>query len=177
MTISIGALFLASAAPSDPGQLGSDRYPTPPDRPRNFSWPAGLAKAIASGPYVDGFHYENPGYVVEMIDTFFYDGDTEALNRFLARLTSVKEMEVLITFSKREGRVDPLVRPGTAIAGEALALTHDSLDGRACTWLVGVTPKEWAQQHGSGITRAHVVVFLGSTKLDVEALRLPKWAH
>jgi hypothetical protein len=136
-----------------------------------------LGEVIASGPYVDGFHYENPGYVVEMIDTFLYDGDTEALNWFLARLASVKEMDVLITFSKGEGRVDPLMRPGTAIGGKAFGVTPETHDGRVCTWLVGVTPKEWAQQHGSDVTRAQIVVFLGSKKLDVEALRLPKWAH
>ena len=52
------------------------------------------------------------------------------------------------------GRANPLVRPGTVIGGDVSGLPLDKFDGRPCTWLVGVTPKDWARRHGAGVARA-----------------------
>src|SRR5262249_16135436 len=66
------------------------RFAKPPKGPTTSTWPAGLAGVIADKNYLDGFNYQNPGFVIESVDTFYYGGDTKALNEFLAKLAKVK---------------------------------------------------------------------------------------
>jgi hypothetical protein len=167
-----------SAVPSFSIDLEGIRYPKPPARPSIHSWPDGLAAAIADKTYLDGYNYKNPGYVIENTDTFYYGGDTEALNSFLKRLDKVKGLRVTITFSVAVGKVNRDVRAGTVRQMEALGLPLSKIDGQTCTWLVSVPPTDLVGQPKGGQikTDARVLIFLGGKLIDVEKLRLPEWS-
>jgi hypothetical protein len=143
------------------------RYVKPPPRPTVYSWPDGLAAVIADPTYRDGYNYQNPGYVVENVDTFFYVGDTAALNRFLEKITKVKGVRVKVAFSKRAGKINRHLRAQSVVVEEILGHGVSGLDEPGCTWLMTVTPGIEAE--------ARIVVFLGSKELQVEKLHLPAW--
>jgi RNA polymerase sigma factor (sigma-70 family) len=178
--------YLASLA-KKPGSEGGDgnvkvpaadlegkRYATPPKKPVVSSWPADLAAVIADKTYLDGFNYQNPGYVVENVDTFFYGGDTKALNQFLEKLAKVKRLRVSVSFSTEKGKVNRALRAGVIQNGKALGMPVSELDGEKCSWLVSVTPKDWMQGSKSEAD-ARIVIFLGGKTIDMDALRLPVW--
>jgi hypothetical protein len=146
-------------------------------RPPVSIWPKGLAEAIADRNYLDGFSYQNPGYVIESVDTFFYNGDTEGLNSFLAKLARVKGLRTSVSFSNAEGRTSKFVRAGIVRNGEALGLPLSKLDGRPCSWLASVSPKGWFHQPpgGKAEAEARVLIFLGGKKVKLEGVRLPAW--
>ncbi len=146
-------------------------YEQPPAEKSKPDWPDGMAAIIADKNYVDGWSYANPGYIVEMNDTFFYNGDSEALLKFIKQLRSVKNLDVKISFTKAAGWASESVRAGTVWQGKVMGQDMDHLGSKPCSWLVTVTDKQWAQQHGGGDNaQAHVLIFLGSPKIDAERL-------
>jgi hypothetical protein len=153
------------------------RYVKPPARPSVSSWPEGLAAVIADQTYRDGYNYQNPGYVTENVDAFFYGGDTAALNRFLERITRVKGVRVSVAFSNGVGRVNRHLCAESVRLHEMLGLPLSDYDGPSCSWLVSVTPKDWVRQPEGGTVQAEarVVIFLGNKDLQVEKLHLPVW--
>jgi hypothetical protein len=161
------AAVMFAAAPGFSGYAEGVRYAKPPARPTVYSWPDGLAAVIADPTYRDGYNYRNPGYVIENVDTFFYGGDTTALNRFMEKITKVKGVHVSVAFSKSAGRIDRYLRAQSVGVQEMLGHSVSSLDGPSCTWLVSVTPSVEAD--------VRVVIFLGSKELQVEKLQLPSW--
>jgi RNA polymerase sigma factor (sigma-70 family) len=156
---------------------GRARYAKPPARPSISSWPEGLAAVIADPTYRDGYNYQNPGYLVENVDTFFYGGDTAALNRFLERITKVKGVRVSVAFSKGAGRINRELRAQSVQRQERLGVPLSDYDGPGCSWLMSVTPKDWVRNPEGGTVQAEarVVIFLGSKDLRLEKLQLPVW--
>jgi hypothetical protein len=157
--------------------LRGTRYVKPPARPSLSSWPEGLAAAIADPTYRDGYNYQNPGYLSENEDTFFYGGDTAALNRFLANITTVKGVRVSVAFANGVGKIDRHLRAVSIRYKEMLGVRLADYDGPTCSWLVSVAPKDWVRQPEGGKVQAEaqVVIFLGSKDLQVEKLQLPVW--
>jgi hypothetical protein len=155
------------------------RYAKPPARPSASSWPEGLAAVIADPTYLDGYNYQNPGYVVENVDTFFYGGDTAALNRFLEKITQVKGASVSAAFSKAAGRVNRHARASTVLLQKrnGVPLVEDA--GPNCSWLVSVTGTNGTGQPKGTVAQAEarIVIFLGSEELQVEKLHLPTWGR
>jgi hypothetical protein len=148
-------------------------YEKPPEGKTKPNWPDALAGVIADTNYVDGYSYANPGLVVEMNDTFFYDGDTEALVKFIEKLKAVKNLDVKITFTKAAGRSSEFTRAGVVVDGKVLGQNVEKLGGKSCSWLVTVTDKYWAEHSGKGSqAQAELLIFLGSPKINVERLRL-----
>jgi hypothetical protein len=175
-TLAAVALLLA-AVPGFAIHIEGPRYPSPPARPSVSSWPEGLAGVIADKSYLDGYNYQNPGYVTEDVDTFYYGGDTEALNVFLEKMARVKGLRVTVAFSGGEGKVNRFVRAETVRQLEVLGLPLSRMDGEPCSWLVSVTPKDWVRQPrgGRAEAEARVLIFLGGKRIDAENLRLPAW--
>ena len=171
------AVAMLTALPVASIDIRGVRYAKPPARPSISSWPEGLAAAIADRAYRDGYNYQNPGYLVENVDAFFYSGDTAALNHFLERMTSVKGVRVSMTFSKGEGRINQHLRAADVRLQKMLNLRLSDYDGAGCSWLVSVSPRDWVRHPEGGTVQAEaeVVVFLGSKDLQVEALQLPSW--
>ena len=65
------------------------------------------------------------------------------------------------------------LRAGIVYKGQAFGQDVEKLDGKPCSWLVTVTDKRWAEHSGSGSNaQAHVLIFLGSPKIDAEQLEL-----
>jgi hypothetical protein len=148
-------------------------YEKPPEGKTKPNWPDALADVIADSAFVDGYSYANPGYVMEMNDTFFYDGDTEALVKFLDKLKAVKNLDMTISFTKAAGRSSEFTRAGVVIDGKVLGQDIEKLGGKPCSWLVTITDKYWAEHSGRGShAQAEVLIFLGSPKINVELLRL-----
>jgi hypothetical protein len=168
---------LLAAGPGFSIDIEGQRYAKAPARPTISSWPEGLAAIIADKTYLDGYNYQNPGYVIENVDTFFYGGDTEAFNLFLEKLAKVKGLRVTVAFSGSVGRVNRHVRAGTVRLQESLGLRLSEIDGKPCSWLVSVTPKDWLRQSkgSQAQSEAQILVFLGGKKIDAEKLRLPAW--
>ena len=166
---------LIAALPVFSIDRGGQRYAKPPAGPFISSWPDGLAAIIADKSYMDGYNYQNPGYIIENVDTFFYGGDTEALNVFLEKLAKVKGLHVTVAFSGNEGRVNRYARAGTVKIQEELGHHFTEIDGESCSWLMSVTPKDWVSDARGGKTQseAQVIIFLGSKKINPEKLRLP----
>jgi hypothetical protein len=165
--------ILAFAASSRAIYILPTHYEKPPEGKTKPNWPDALAGVIADSTYVDGYSYANPGYVTEMNDTFFYDGDTEALIKFIDKLRGVKNLDVKIAFTKAAGRSGEFVRAGTIDNGKVMGQDIDHLGGKACSWLVTVTDKYWAEHRGRGSdAQAEVLIFLGSPKISIEHLRL-----
>ena len=156
-----------AAAPGFSVHIEGVRYAKPPARPTVYSWPDGLAAVIADPTYRDGYNYRNPGYAIEYVDTFFYGGDTAALNRFMEKIAKIKGVHVSVAFSKSAGTIDRNLRAHSVGVQEMLGVPASSLDGPSCTWLVSVTP--------TVETDIQVVIFLGSKELQVEKLQLPSW--
>src|SRR4051794_30893371 len=100
-TVFIALLNSVAAASDREGR----RYPQPPARPTAGSWPSGLAPVISDDSYLDGFNWTNPGLARTSEDTFYYGGDTAALNRFLDGLSRVAGLEVSVGFARGQGRV------------------------------------------------------------------------
>ena len=175
LVVLVAALLLA--APGFSIDLGRIRYAKPPARPSVSSWPEGLAAAIADKTYVDGFNYQNPGYVTENVDTFFYNGDTADLNRFLEKLAKVKGMRMSVAFSHEVGKASRSVRAVSVQSQELLGLPLSQFDGSPCTWLISVTPKDWVRQAVAENVQAEVraVIFLGDKQIKLELLQLPHW--
>lgn len=180
-TISLLALavlaVLFAALPVFSIDRGGQRYAKPPAVPSISSWPEGLAAIIADKTYLDGYNYQNPGYIIENIDTFFYGGDTEALNLFLEKLAKVKGLHLTVAFSRSEGRVNRYARAGTVKIQEELGHHWTEIDGESCSWLMSVTPKDWIRDARGGKTQSEsqVIIFLGSKKINAEKLSLPAW--
>jgi hypothetical protein len=180
-TMLLSALTVAAAmfaaVPGFSIDLEGTRYVKPPARPSISSWPEGLAAVIADQTYRDGYNYQNPGYLTENVDTFFYGGDTAALNRFLERMTRVKGVRVSVAFSNGAGRINRHLRAESVRMKKMLDLLLSDYDGPGCSWLVSVTPKDWVRQPEGGTVQAEarVVIFLGSKDLQVEKLQLPVW--
>jgi hypothetical protein len=148
-------------------------YEKPPEGKTKPNWPDALADVIADSTYVDGYSYANPGKVTMMNDTFFYDGNTEALVKFIEKLKAVKNLDVKITFTKSAGRSNEFFQAGAVFDGKALGEDIDRLDGKLCSWLVTITDKYWADHSGkSSHAQAEVLIFLGSPKINVEHLQL-----
>jgi hypothetical protein len=169
----VAVAFLTFVATSRAIYIPPTHYETPPQSKTKPNWPDALADVIADATYVDGYSYANPGYVVEMNDTFFYDGDTDALGKFIEKLHGVKNVDVKITFSKAAGRSSEFTRAGTVDQGKVLGQDLARLGGKACSWLVTVTDKQSAEHSGKGPNaQAEVLIFLGSSKIDPERLRL-----
>jgi hypothetical protein len=148
-------------------------YEKPPVGKTKPNWPDALADVIADSSYVDGYSYANAGIVMEMNDTFFYDGDTEALVKFIEKLKGVKNLDVKISFTKAAGRSSEFTRAGVVIDGKVLGQDIEKLGGKPCSWLVTVTDKYWAERSGKGShDQAEVLIFLGSPNINVEHLRL-----
>ncbi|HKD37225.1 MAG TPA: hypothetical protein VKB78_10500 [Pirellulales bacterium] len=146
-------------------------YEKPPDAKTKPDWPEELAGAIADKNYVDGWSYSNPGFVVEMNDTFFYDGDSEALAKFIKNLKAVKHLDVKITLTKAAGWASEFVRAGIVFQGKVMGQEMNRLGSKPCSWLVTVTDKRWAEHSGLGPNaQAHLLIFLGSPKIDAERL-------
>jgi hypothetical protein len=173
---SVAAVMFA-AAPGFSIYIEGTRYVKPPARPSVSSWPEGLAAVIADPTYRDGYNYQNPGYLIENVDTFFYGGDTAALERFLKRITTVKGVRVSVAFSNGTGRVNRHLRAETVRLQGMLGRPLSDYNGPGCTWLVSVTPKDWVRQSEGGKVQAEarVVIFLGSKDLQMEKLQLPEW--
>jgi hypothetical protein len=89
----------------------------------------------------------------------------------------VKDVRVRVEFSAAAGRVDPDVRANTVVRNKVMLRPLSEFDGEACSWLVSVTPKEWAGGPGGKATRGEVrvLVFLGGKAIDPERLTLPAW--
>jgi hypothetical protein len=167
----IVALFSAFAAGSFAIYIPPTHYEKPPATKTKPGWPEGLADVISDKTYVDGWSYANPGYVVEMNDTFFYDGDSEDLGRFIKKLHATKNLDVKISLTKAAGWSGEFVRAGTVMQGKVMGQDLNRLGGKPCSWLVTVTDKRWAEQSGSGANaHARVLIFLGSPKIDAERL-------
>jgi hypothetical protein len=147
-------------------------YTQPPSKESKSDWPTGLAEVISQPSYVDGWSYANPGFVVDMNDTFFYDGDTEALGEFLKQLRAVKDLDVKITFSNAAGYCSEFVRAGVVFQGNALGQPLNTLGSKPCSWLVTVTDQKWVQRGGASNVTAQVLIFLGSKKIDIEKLEM-----
>jgi hypothetical protein len=166
------AIF-AFAATSRAIYILPTHYEKPPEGKTKPNWPDTLADVIADSAFVDGYSYANPGLVVEMNDTFFYDSDTEALAKFIDKLKAVKYLDVKITFTKSAGRSSEFMRAGIVIDGKVLGQDIEKLGGKTCSWLVTVTDKYWADHSGKGShAQAEVLIFLGSPKINVEHLQL-----
>jgi hypothetical protein len=174
--LTIAAALLA-AAPGFSIDVEGAHYVKPPSRPSVSSWPGGLAAVLADPTYRDGYNYQNPGYVTENVDTFFYGGDTAALNRFLERLTTVRGVRVSVAFAKGAGRINRHLRAESVRLQEMLNLPLSDYDGPGCSWLVSVTPRDWVRHSEGGTVgaEARVVIFLGSKVLQVDKLQLPTW--
>lgn len=170
--IALIAAFISSiAAVSFAIYILPTHYEKPPAKETKHDWPDGLAGVVADKSYVDGWSYANPGYVVEMNDTFFYDGDTAALTKFLEKLRAVKNLDVKVTVTKADGRTSEHLRAGIVFQGKALGEEIEKLGGKPCSWLVTVTDKRWAEHSSSGSNaKAHVLIFLGSPKIEAEQL-------
>lgn len=164
--------FLSAAAAAWGIYIPPTHYTQPPSKESKHDWPTGLAEVISQPSYVDGWSFANPGYVVEMNDTFFYDGDSEALGKFLKQLRAVKDIEVKITFSNAAGYSSEFVRAGVVFQGQAVGQPLDKLGGKPCSWLVTVTDKNRAQRRGASTATAQVLIFLGSKKIDIEKLEI-----
>jgi hypothetical protein len=165
--------ILAFAATSRAIYISPTHYEKPPEGKTKPNWPDALADVIADSTYVDGYSYANPGYVTEMNDTFFYDGDTAALVKFVEKLRGLKNLDLKITFTKIAGRSSEFIRAGTILDGKVLGQDIDRLSGKPCSWLVTVTDKYWSEHRGQGPhAQAEVLIFLGSPKINVEHLRL-----
>jgi hypothetical protein len=177
LTLAIAVMLLTAIAGFSI-DLNGTRYATPPARPPVSSWPDGLAAVIADKAYLDGYNYQNPGYVVENVDTFYYGGDTEALNRFLEKLVKVERLRATVAFSG-VGKVNRNVRAATVRQEEALGLPLSEIDGQPCSWLVSVTPKDWMRQSKGekAEAEAQVLVFLRGKDIDASKLRLPAWGN
>lgn len=173
--VSSGPCCLRGAVCRPPRRLRRHRRPPlrQTARPTIYSWPEGFAAIIADESYLDGYNYQNPGYVIENVDTFYYGGDTEALNLFLEKLAKVKGMRVTVGFSGSVGRVNRHVRAGTVRQQKALGLPLSEIDGKPCSWLVTVTPS----QSKDSQAETQILVFLGGERIDVEKLRLPAWGN
>jgi hypothetical protein len=172
LTLAIVAVLL-TALPGSSIDLKGPRYAKPPARPSIHSWPEGLAAVIADKTYLDGYNYQNPGYLTENVDTFYYGGGTEAINLFLEKLAKVKGLRVTVAFSGGEGKVNRHVRAGTVRQQKALGLSLSEIDGQSCSWLMSVTPNE----SKGGQTVARVLIFLGGKRVEAERLRLPAWGN
>jgi hypothetical protein len=169
----VAVAFLTFIASSRAIYIPPTHYEKPPQSKTKPNWPDALADVIADATYVDGYSYANPGYVVEMNDTFFYDGDTETLVKFIEKLRGVKNLDVKVTFSKAAGRSSEFTRAGIVFQGQVLGQDIEKLGGKPCSWLVTVTDKQWAEHSGKGSnTQAEVLIFLGSPRIDPERLRL-----
>jgi hypothetical protein len=167
----VAATFSAFAASVFAIYIPPAHYKNPPEEKTKPDWPEGLARVIADKSYVDGWSYANPGYIVEMNDTFFYDGDSAALGKFIKNLKAVKHLDVRITLTKAAGWASEYVRAGTVIQGKVMGQDLSRLGGKPCSWLVTITDKHWAEHIGSGSNaQAHVLIFLGSPKIDAEQL-------
>jgi hypothetical protein len=167
----VAAVFSAFAAGSFAIYIPPTHYEKPPATKTKPDWPEGLAEVIADKSYVDGWSYANPGYVVEMNDTFFYDGDSENLGRFIKKLRAMKNLDVTISFTKAAGWASESVRAGTVMQGKVMGQDLNRLGSKPCSWLVTVTDKRWAEQSGIGASaQARVLIFLGSPKIDAERL-------
>jgi hypothetical protein len=165
--------ILTFAATSRAIYIPPTHYEKPPEGTTKPNWPDTLADVIADSTYVDGYSYANPGYVVEMNDTFFYDGDTEAPVKFIEKLRGVKNLDVKITFSKTAGRSSEFTWAGIVFQGQMVGQDIEKLGGKPCSWLVTVTDKYWAEHRGQGPhAQAELLIFLGSPKINVEHLRL-----
>jgi hypothetical protein len=163
--------FSAFAAVSFAIYIPPTHYEQPPAAKSKPDWPDGLAEAIADKSYVDGWSHANPGFVVEMNDTFFFDGDSEALGKFIEKLRAVKKLDVKITFTKAAGWASEFVRAGIVFQGKVMGQDMDRLGGKPCSWLVTVTDNRWAESSGRGSNaRARLLIFLGSPKIDAERL-------
>lgn len=178
--LALAVLAVLFAAP--PGfsiHIEGVRYAKPPSRPSISSWPEGLAAVIADTTYLDGFNYQNPGYVIENIDTFYYGGDTEALNLFLEKLAKVKGVRVNVVFSNGVGKVNRDMRAETVWQQKMLDRAASEIEGPSCTWLVSVTPKDWVRlpKGVQAESEARVLIFLGGKQIDLEKLRLPAWGN
>jgi hypothetical protein len=164
-------LFSAFAAGSFAIYIPPTHYEKPPAKETKPDWPEGLADVIADKTYVDGWSYANPGYVVELNDTFFYDGDSEDLGRFIKKLRAMKNLDVKVSFTKAAGWASESVRVGTVMQGKVMGQDLNRLGSKPCSWLVTVTDKRWAEQSGIGASaQARVLIFLGSPKIDAERL-------
>jgi hypothetical protein len=166
-------LVLAGAVVSFAIYIPPTHYEQPPAEKSKPEWPQGLAEVIADKSYVDGWSYSNPGYIVEMNDTFFFDGDSEALAKFIDKLRGVKNLEVKVTLTKAAGWASESVRAGTVFQGKVMGQDMNRLGAKPCSWLVTVTDKHWAAQSANGSNaQARVLIFLGSPKIDAEQLEL-----
>ncbi len=171
--LGLTALLSAFAAVTFAIYIPPTHYDAPPKAEKKHDWPEGLAAVIADKNYVDGWSYANPGYVVEMNDTFFYDGDAAALGKFIHKLRELKNLDVKVSFTRAAGRAYESLRAGIVIDGKALGQDIDKLGGKPCSWLVTVTDKRWAEHAGAGTNaQARVLIFLGSSKINLEQLEL-----
>ena len=164
------AIF-AFAATSRAIYILPTHYEKPPEGKTKPDWPEGLAGVIADKNYVDGWSYANPGFIVEMNDTFFYDGDSEAVGKFINNLKAVKNLDLKITLTKAAGWASEFVRAAIVCQGKVMGEEMNRLGSKSCSWLVTVTDKRWAEHSGLGSNaQAHVLIFLGSPKIDAEQL-------
>jgi hypothetical protein len=167
----VAAAVSACAAVSFAIYILPTHYEKPPEAKTKPGWPEGLAGVISDKNYVDGWSYANPGKVTEMNDTFFYDGDSEALRKFIKNLKAVKNLDVKITLTKAAGRASEFVRAGIVFQGKVMDQDIDRLGSKPCSWLVTVTDKRWAEHSGLGTSaQARVLIFIGSPKIDAEQL-------
>jgi hypothetical protein len=156
--------------------LSGSRYATPQACPSSSSWPPGLAAILADKAYLDGYNYQNPGYVVEYVDTFYYGGDTEALNAFLEKLAKVDGLRMSVMFSSGAGKVNRSVR-ARSVQPEEFLVPPPEIDGQPCSWLVSVTPQDRLRKMKGATAEADakVLIFLGAKDINAAKLRLPTW--
>jgi hypothetical protein len=167
----LAAAFSAFAAAGFAIYILPTHYEKPPEAKTKPDWADGLAGVIADKNYVEGWSYANPGFIIEMNDTFFFDGDSAALAKFIKNLKALKNLDVKITLTKAAGWTSEYVRAGTVFQGKVMGQNLDTLGSKPCSWLVTVTDKRWAEQSGLGSNaQAHVLIFLGSSKIDAERL-------
>ena len=158
-----------AAVPAFSAHVEGVRYAKPPARPTVSSWPDGLAAVIADPSYRDGYNYQNPGYVVENVDTFFYGGDTAALNRFIEKIT--RSRALMSVWPSRRGRGFGSIGIcvlSPSVFRKRLVFQRAARNGQVAHGIpVTVTPSTEAD--------VPVVIFLGSKDLQVEKLQLPSW--
>ena len=116
------------------------------------SWPEGLADALDSHPRVYGTW-------VNSVDTWYYRGDTEDVNRFLSRLSKVPSLRAVTVVTPWPGKVAKLGSHGT--------FTFD--------WSVKVAPLRENQRAEQGAyAKVEIRVYTGAN-IDRSKLNVPPW--
>lgn len=114
------ALFAVILLPTLGLALGSDHHKGP--IPRQKSWPEHLEDLVNCK---DRIH----GYWVNSVDVFFFAGDTQALNDFLAHYSKLKDIKLVV-----------VLHPGPK---EARSPWDKDLHAAKADWGLYIAPRGW----------------------------------